>query len=441
MSEHDDRLTELGRELPYDRPDDARREAVRSSLLLAAKAEREAPRPRWRTLAVAFTAGAAAAAAVAFVATRGATPSSPATSPIASAQVEASPNADLEREVVHDGSGHLAELVRVHAGSLHVASARAGEHVQVATADARIDGDGVLEVSVANDRLQEVTVRRGTATLKVRDQHVVVLAAGQTWKAPVVSAQLDLVEPAPAPVAAPPASAPITARVPAPAPDPAPAPAPAAAAVPAPVPVSAAVSAPAAAPARVAAAASAPARVAAAAPAPARKDPPAAAPALAHAPATRIEAGEPAAEPAPTEPAPAAPVDRSPAAAPRGRTATEQHFAAGYQLLQQGKAAEAARELGVAADGDGDPALAADARYFQAVALARAGRKTEAEHALVAFLDHAPRSLRRGRAAVMLAKLIAERGDRDSARRWFESALADPDPAVVAAARAGIAGL
>ena len=120
---------------------------------------------------------------------------------------------------------------------------------------------------------------------------------------------------------------------------------------------------------------------------------------------------------------------------------TEQHFAAGWQLLKQGKAAEAARELGVAADSDGDPALAADARYFQAVALARAGRKTEAEHALVAFLDHARTSLRRGRAAVMLAKLIAERGDAKSARAWFESALADPDPAVVAAARAGLAAL
>jgi TolA-binding protein len=127
--------------------------------------------------------------------------------------------------------------------------------------------------------------------------------------------------------------------------------------------------------------------------------------------------------------------------APHGRSAIEQHFAAGYALLQQGKPAEAARELATAADSDGDPALAADARYFQAIALARAGRKTEAEAALVAFLDHAPRSLRRGRAAVMLAKLIAERGDRDSARRWFESALGDPDPAVVAAARAGIAGL
>ena len=41
----------------------------------------------------------------------------------------------------------------------------------------------------------------------------------------------------------------------------------------------------------------------------------------------------------------------------------------------------------------------------------------------------------------MLGKLIAERGDAKSARAWFESALGDADPAVVAAARAGIAAL
>ena len=72
------------------------------------------PRPRWRMLGVAFAAGAAAAAAVAFVATRGDSTTGAAMPlpPFASAQVEASPNADLEREVVHDGSGHLADLVR-----------------------------------------------------------------------------------------------------------------------------------------------------------------------------------------------------------------------------------------------------------------------------------------------------------------------------------------
>jgi TolA-binding protein len=101
----------------------------------------------------------------------------------------------------------------------------------------------------------------------------------------------------------------------------------------------------------------------------------------------------------------------------------------------------AAIELGLAADaGDREP-LAIDARYFQAVALARAGAAREAETALVAFLDHAPTSLRRGRAAVMLARLIAARGDAGSARAWFESALHDPDPEVVTAARAGLGAL
>jgi TolA-binding protein len=78
---------------------------------------------------------------------------------------------------------------------------------------------------------------------------------------------------------------------------------------------------------------------------------------------------------------------------------------------------------------------------FQGLALVRAGRKTEAETALVAFLDHAPHALRRGRAAVVLGRLIAERGDIASARAWFESATHDADPEVSAAARAHLARL
>jgi TolA-binding protein len=110
-------------------------------------------------------------------------------------------------------------------------------------------------------------------------------------------------------------------------------------------------------------------------------------------------------------------------------------------LLKASKHAEAARELLAAADSGGDDPLATDARYFAAVALTKAGRKTEAERALVGFLDRAATSIRRGRAAVMLARLIAERGDNASARAWFESALGDADASVVAAARSGIAAL
>ena len=107
----------------------------------------------------------------------------------------------------------------------------------------------------------------------------------------------------------------------------------------------------------------------------------------------------------------------------------------GQQLLRAGKDDDAARELAAAADAGGDDPLAGDARYFQAVALTKAGRKTEAEHALVAFLDRWPHALRRGRAAVMLGRLIAERGDSATARTWFESASRDPDPSVTTTAR------
>jgi len=122
-------------------------------------------------------------------------------------------------------------------------------------------------------------------------------------------------------------------------------------------------------------------------------------------------------------------------------SALEHHFAAGWSLLRAGKPADAARELAAAADAGGDDPLAGDARYFEAIALTQAGRKTEAEHALVAFMDRSPHAVRRGRAAVMLGRLIAERGDAATARTWFESAVHDPDPNVAAAANAGLATL
>jgi hypothetical protein len=50
-------------------------------------------------------------------------------------------------------------------------------------------------------------------------------------------------------------------------------------------------------------------------------------------------------------------------------------------------------------------------------------------------------SIHRGRASVMLARLTAARDDAVGARAWFNAALADRDPAVVAAARAGLAAL
>jgi TolA-binding protein len=107
--------------------------------------------------------------------------------------------------------------------------------------------------------------------------------------------------------------------------------------------------------------------------------------------------------------------------------------------LRDDQYAAAADELAIAASGSGP--LASDARYFQAVALTKAGRAKEAEGALVAFLDGAPTSTKRGRASVMLGRLIAARGDTRSARAWLTAALGDPDAAVAGAAKAELAKL
>jgi TolA-binding protein len=364
----DDQLSELGKRLPWDRPDDARREAVRSGLLVAAAEGDGRPRARWGLALGGFAVGALAAAAAMLVTLRGA--HTVASEP--RAQIEASSAADFER--IRNGN---EEIVRVHRGKLSLAVP--GAHVVVATGDAEIEGEGSYDVAVVDDTLREVDVHTGSATVRVRGQQAVFLAAGASWTAkPAVIA--ETIEPA-APTAPP-------------APEPVETPTPARVASPAKPSTSTSTST-----------------------------------------STKIEAREPL--PAVTEPSPSP----SPPPSPSPKSTIEQHFQTGWQLLKSNQPAEAARELGAAADAGGDDPLAADARYFQAIALVKAGRKTEAEHAYIAFLDKARDSLRRGRAAVALARLIAERGDTKSARAWYESALLDADPDVVAAARAGMAAL
>jgi TolA-binding protein len=148
-------------------------------------------------------------------------------------------------------------------------------------------------------------------------------------------------------------------------------------------------------------------------------------------------APQPEAEPEPEMPRMPAVTSLEPAAPTKPEpSATERHFQRGWTLLREGKPREAAVELGIAADAGGDDPLAADARYFQAIALARANQPAAAERVLAAFLERAPTSLRRGRAAILLGKLLRDRGDRTTAHTWFEVAARDPDPAIAAAARA-----
>lgn len=450
---HDDRLRELAQALPWARPDAERREAVRSSLLVAAaEDDRGGARPRWRLVGGGFAAGALAAAAIALVVARSPEPAPPRA---AVARIDAPASALLEHTVTPTATG-TDELVRVRGGTVRLAvpQIRAGDRVRLATADAIVEGNGAYEVAVAADHLERVTVTAGTARLVVRvggATRQVFLASGQTWRATIHTAELALPhppEPAPEPTTEPTSSAPAPSTVTSRASDAARTEAASTWAPPAPSTRS------------TSAAGSAEPTTAAASVGGDRTRPAVVArtPSTSPAAATTAEGGggdspstaatastsasvEPGGDRSRLPAVTALETSPAPARAPRQASPTERHFQAGWALLREGKARAAAVELGRSADAGGDDPLAADARYFQAVALVRAGQRRDAERVLVAFLDRAPRSLRRGRAAVLLGTLRRDRGDVASARAWFTSALSDADPAIAGAARAHLEAL
>lgn len=411
----DDLLHDLGKELPFDRPDAERRDAVRASLLAAATRREEAKPQRWRVIA-AFGLGAVAAAAVAMIYVKQHAPVTAAAASLEHAYIESSAGAELEHTVAATPTG-MSEVVRVHAGKLRVSLAPvgAGDRVAIETGNARVEGAGAVDVQVTDDRLAAVTVSTGAAKIVVGDSKAVFLAAGETWRAEIVRADVDL----PKPITN--KDSPTAAIV-----------APATSTATKPTVVATATLPPITAPAtRVPAIATPPhPSIATTAPRTVTNPPRETPPSIATTAPPVAKPDAPPPEPAVT--ALAAPKTELP-------VETEQHFQRGWKLLRANKPVEAAVELGRAADGDGP--IAVDARYFQGEALVKAGRKTEAEKALLGFLDHAPTSARRGRAAVMLARLIAERGDSATARNWYQAALKDSDANVVAAANAGLAQL
>lgn len=421
----DSRLADLAKQLPFDAPDDARREAVRASLLQAVRAEDAAPRRSWGLAGLGFVAGALAAAAVAMLLVRTPASSSSSSSALvadhgAYATVESSDAVALEHVMTPTATGTL-ETVRVRDGKLRLAipAVRDGDRVQLATRDAQVEGAGAFEVEVVDDSLRSITVARGSARVAVTGQAPVFLAAGQTWRAPIETA--DLSPSAPSPTAtdvvalAPAIEASGTALV----------------APPSTNPPSVSAS-----PGSATGGDSKSTR-----PEPSGARTPRPGPTVDGVSGAGSADRAPAIEiPAPTQPPVTANPPASPAPIDTGAAdLVEDHFQTGWKLLRAGKYAEAAKELGTAAAGEGP--LAADALYFQAQALIKISRGTEAERALVAFLDRSPSSPRRGRAVVMLARLLAQRGDTASARTWYESVAADKDPAVQAAAKQGLTEL
>jgi TolA-binding protein len=319
MSDADHQLRELGKQLPYERPDAERREGLRSSLLVAATQDRERGRGgrRWVWIGGGFAAGALAAAAIALYVGAPATTTKPEPAAMQHARVQIDAPATAKVEHIVSGTD---ELVRVRDGVVRVGVSE-GKPVRTKTSDAEVEGAGHYEVAVVGDKLERVTVADGTARVTVRvgeKQQQVFLAAGQSWRPDV---DVEIVEDELAPIA----------------------------------------------------------------------------------------------------------------------TAGETHFQQGWSLLRAGKAREAAAELAIAADAGGP--LAGDARYFEGVARARAGDLAGAERALVQFLDGKAPSSRRGRATLMLGKLLHDRGELGGARARFEAAVGDADPAIAAAARAHLEAL
>jgi TolA-binding protein len=133
-------------------------------------------------------------------------------------------------------------------------------------------------------------------------------------------------------------------------------------------------------------------------------------------------------------------VDRLvPTSAARVATASEAAFGRGFRALRAGDDGEAASQFSVAVRAAPSSPLAADARYWRGVALARAGAGEPARAALAEFLSRHRRHARAGEASAMLGWLLLESGDRAGAARRFLAAAADPDPGVRASARKGLA--
>ena len=129
----------------------------------------------------------------------------------------------------------------------------------------------------------------------------------------------------------------------------------------------------------------------------------------------------------------------SPAPAPvPARAAASVAYDRGWDALRAGDFAAAAADFARVELLDPSSAVAEDAAYWYAVALARAGRP-EAAGALHAFLRRHPRSIHAGAASAALGWLLIEAGRVDEAAARFRAAQDDASAEVRASAAAGLA--
>ncbi len=111
-------------------------------------------------------------------------------------------------------------------------------------------------------------------------------------------------------------------------------------------------------------------------------------------------------------------------------------FDEGWQALRAGRPSAAAAAFAAAAALDGP--LIADARWWRAVALGRGGDDGAAREAVLDFLRLHPRSPRKAEASVMLGWLDFAAGRVDAAEAAFTAGLSGARPAVRESAREGL---
>jgi TolA-binding protein len=146
----------------------------------------------------------------------------------------------------------------------------------------------------------------------------------------------------------------------------------------------------------------------------------------AHKPTDRPRKANPATSPVPEAPPP-------PPAAPG-----EAEFRTGWEALRTGDARRAASAFAASHRAAGRGAVAEDARYWEGVALARAGASRDAMVALRRFLTAHPSSPRAGEASARLGWLLLDAGELAAAERSFAAAAADRVPAVRRSASTGL---
>jgi TolA-binding protein len=152
-----------------------------------------------------------------------------------------------------------------------------------------------------------------------------------------------------------------------------------------------------------------------------------------------IAATEPA---APPRPAPHAQVHTTPLVPAAARpTADQLAYNDAWTALRGAQFAVAAAAFTKALVAAPEGALADDARFWRAVALARGHAAGSAMTAFRELVDEHPGSTHAGEASAMLGWLLVDAKRLDEARERFAAATNDPSPKVRASAQAGIDAL